>query len=72
MLPRPLGTAGHGLPDAAVSVEGLMLRDLVSASLISAYTVIELPESINDLQGTAKVSPPPPSSGLMPMVLVHG
>uniref|UniRef100_A0A8C0W5S5 Germinal-center associated nuclear protein n=1 Tax=Castor canadensis TaxID=51338 RepID=A0A8C0W5S5_CASCN len=34
----------------------LMLQDLVSAKLISDYTVIEIPDSINDLQGTMKVS----------------
>lgn len=33
-----------------------MLRDLVSAKLISDYTVIAIPDSINDLQGTTKVS----------------
>lgn len=33
-----------------------MLQDLVSAKLISDYTVIEIPDSINDLQGTTKVS----------------
>lgn len=36
--------------------EGLMLQDLVSAKLISDYTVIEIPDSINDLKGTSKVS----------------
>ncbi|XP_010634667.1 germinal-center associated nuclear protein isoform X2 [Fukomys damarensis] len=36
--------------------DGLMLQDLVSAKLISDYTVIEIPDSINDLQGTKKVS----------------
>ncbi|XP_066115234.1 germinal-center associated nuclear protein isoform X1 [Saccopteryx bilineata] len=36
--------------------DGLMLQDLVSAKLISDYTVIEIPDSINDLQGTNKVS----------------
>ncbi|XP_026354607.1 germinal-center associated nuclear protein isoform X1 [Ursus arctos] len=36
--------------------DGLMLQDLVSAKLISDYTVIEIPDSINDLQGTTKVS----------------
>ncbi|TKC35343.1 hypothetical protein EI555_008951, partial [Monodon monoceros] len=35
---------------------GLMLQDLVSAKLISDYTVIEIPDSISDLQGTTKVS----------------
>lgn len=36
--------------------DGLMLQDLVSAKLISDYTVTEIPDSINDLQGTTKVS----------------
>ncbi|XP_057553938.1 germinal-center associated nuclear protein isoform X2 [Hippopotamus amphibius kiboko] len=36
--------------------DGLMLQDLVSAKLISDYSVIEIPDSINDLQGTTKVS----------------
>uniref|UniRef100_A0A8C6RUG5 Minichromosome maintenance complex component 3 associated protein n=1 Tax=Nannospalax galili TaxID=1026970 RepID=A0A8C6RUG5_NANGA len=36
--------------------DGLMLQDLVSAKLISNFIVIEIPDSINDLQGTMKVS----------------
>ncbi|NXT03027.1 GANP protein, partial [Jacana jacana] len=36
--------------------EGLMLQDLISAQLISDYTIVELPGSINDLQGTRKIS----------------
>ncbi|XP_004632031.1 germinal-center associated nuclear protein [Octodon degus] len=36
--------------------DGLMLQDLVSVKLISDYTVIEIPDSISDLQGTKKVS----------------
>ncbi|XP_077611507.1 germinal-center associated nuclear protein [Crocuta crocuta] len=36
--------------------DGLMLQDLVSAKLISDYTVIEIPDSIDDLQATTKVS----------------
>ncbi|XP_006876177.1 PREDICTED: germinal-center associated nuclear protein [Chrysochloris asiatica] len=36
--------------------DGLMLQDLMSAKLISDYTVIEIPDSISDLRGTAKVS----------------
>ncbi|NXX92254.1 GANP protein, partial [Centropus bengalensis] len=36
--------------------EGLMLQDLISAQLISDYTIVELPGSINDLQGTRRVS----------------
>ncbi|XP_009990687.1 PREDICTED: germinal-center associated nuclear protein, partial [Tauraco erythrolophus] len=34
--------------------EGLMLQDLISAQLISDYTIVELPGSINDLQGTRR------------------
>uniref|UniRef100_A0A8C4XMS6 Germinal-center associated nuclear protein n=1 Tax=Falco tinnunculus TaxID=100819 RepID=A0A8C4XMS6_FALTI len=36
--------------------EGLMLQDLISAQLISDYTIVELPSSINDLQGTGRIS----------------
>uniref|UniRef100_A0A8C5NXG4 Germinal-center associated nuclear protein n=1 Tax=Jaculus jaculus TaxID=51337 RepID=A0A8C5NXG4_JACJA len=36
--------------------DGLMLQDLVSAQLISDYIVVEIPDSVNDLQGTVKVS----------------
>ena len=38
------------------SLTGLMLQDLVSAKLISDYIVVEIPDSVNDLQGTVKVS----------------
>ncbi|XP_052647772.1 germinal-center associated nuclear protein isoform X1 [Harpia harpyja] len=36
--------------------EGLMLQDLISAQLISDYIIVELPGSINDLQGTRRIS----------------
>ncbi|XP_068803799.1 germinal-center associated nuclear protein isoform X2 [Struthio camelus] len=36
--------------------EGLMLQDLISAQLISDYTIVELPVSISDLQGTERLS----------------
>ncbi|KAF4793689.1 Germinal-center associated nuclear protein [Turdus rufiventris] len=36
--------------------DGLMLQDLISAHLISDYTVMELPSSVNDLEGTRRVS----------------
>ncbi|NXX12208.1 GANP protein, partial [Podargus strigoides] len=36
--------------------EGLMLQDLISAQLISDYTIVELPGSINDLEGTRRIS----------------
>ncbi|XP_053837932.1 germinal-center associated nuclear protein isoform X2 [Vidua macroura] len=36
--------------------DGLMLQDLISAHLISDYTVVELPGSVNDLEGTRRVS----------------
>uniref|UniRef100_A0A8C3DUA3 Germinal-center associated nuclear protein n=1 Tax=Corvus moneduloides TaxID=1196302 RepID=A0A8C3DUA3_CORMO len=36
--------------------DGLMLQDLISAQLISDYTIVELPGSVNDLEGTRKVS----------------
>uniref|UniRef100_A0A8C8S800 PCI domain-containing protein n=1 Tax=Pelusios castaneus TaxID=367368 RepID=A0A8C8S800_9SAUR len=35
--------------------EGLMLQDLISAQLISDYIIVEIPDSINDLQGTNRV-----------------
>ncbi|XP_071418144.1 germinal-center associated nuclear protein isoform X2 [Pithys albifrons albifrons] len=36
--------------------DGLMLQDLISAQLISDYTIVELPGSVNDLEGTRKIS----------------
>ncbi|KAM6268484.1 LOW QUALITY PROTEIN: germinal-center associated nuclear protein [Porphyrio hochstetteri] len=36
--------------------EGLMLQDLVSAQLVSDYTVVELPGSVSDLEGTSRLS----------------
>uniref|UniRef100_A0A8C6XJN1 Germinal-center associated nuclear protein n=1 Tax=Naja naja TaxID=35670 RepID=A0A8C6XJN1_NAJNA len=36
--------------------EGLMLPDLISAKLISNYSIVEIPDSINDLQGSSKLS----------------
>uniref|UniRef100_A0A8B9IM81 Germinal-center associated nuclear protein n=1 Tax=Anser cygnoides TaxID=8845 RepID=A0A8B9IM81_ANSCY len=36
--------------------EGLMLQDLISAQLISDYIIVELPSSINDLQGTKRIA----------------
>uniref|UniRef100_A0A803YBY3 Germinal-center associated nuclear protein n=1 Tax=Meleagris gallopavo TaxID=9103 RepID=A0A803YBY3_MELGA len=36
--------------------EGLMLQDLISAQLISDYIIVELPGSINDLEGTRRIS----------------
>lgn len=36
-------------------LQGLMLQDLISAHLISDYTVVELPGSVNDLEGTRRV-----------------
>lgn len=41
--------------DLPVSLKGLMLQDLISAKLISDYIVVEIPDSVNDLQGTVKV-----------------
>uniref|UniRef100_A0A8C3SJL5 Germinal-center associated nuclear protein n=1 Tax=Chelydra serpentina TaxID=8475 RepID=A0A8C3SJL5_CHESE len=35
--------------------EGLMLQDLISAHLISDYIIVEIPDSISDLQGTNRV-----------------
>uniref|UniRef100_A0A8C3SM78 Germinal-center associated nuclear protein n=1 Tax=Chelydra serpentina TaxID=8475 RepID=A0A8C3SM78_CHESE len=36
--------------------EGLMLQDLISAHLISDYIIVEIPDSISDLQGTNRLS----------------
>ncbi|KAM9123946.1 germinal-center associated nuclear protein [Pangshura tecta] len=36
--------------------EGLMLQDLISAQLISEYIIVEIPDSISDLQGTNRLS----------------
>ncbi|XP_034641502.1 germinal-center associated nuclear protein [Trachemys scripta elegans] len=36
--------------------EGLMLQDLISAQLISDYVIVEIPDSISDLQGTNRLS----------------
>ncbi|KAM9694818.1 germinal-center associated nuclear protein isoform 1-T4 [Trichechus inunguis] len=55
----PLAILAPSLGEDAVESDvedGLMLQDLVSAKLISDYTVIEVPDSIRDLRGTAKVS----------------
>lgn len=46
--------AGDRRPPS-VSFQGLMLQDLVSAKLVSDYTVTEIPDAINDLQATKKV-----------------
>ncbi|XP_027778032.2 germinal-center associated nuclear protein isoform X1 [Marmota flaviventris] len=56
-LPLVVLVPSSGRDDVRKEVEdGLMLQDLVSAKLISDYTVTEIPNSINDLQGTMKVS----------------
>ncbi|XP_007946869.1 germinal-center associated nuclear protein [Orycteropus afer afer] len=55
----PLAVLAPSLDGDAVErdvEDGLMLQDLVSAKLISDYTVIEISDSIQDLRGTAKVS----------------
>uniref|UniRef100_A0A8D2LDC8 Germinal-center associated nuclear protein n=2 Tax=Varanus komodoensis TaxID=61221 RepID=A0A8D2LDC8_VARKO len=36
--------------------KGLMLPDLISANLISDYKIVEMPDSLSDLQGTSKLS----------------
>uniref|UniRef100_A0A452GV45 Germinal-center associated nuclear protein n=1 Tax=Gopherus agassizii TaxID=38772 RepID=A0A452GV45_9SAUR len=36
--------------------EGLMLEDLISAQLISEYIIVEIPDSVSDLQGTNRLS----------------
>nr|XP_058152360.1 germinal-center associated nuclear protein isoform X1 [Dasypus novemcinctus] len=55
----PLAVLVPGLGGGTVEKDvedGLMLQDLVSAKLVSDYTVLEIPDSVSDLQGTAKVS----------------
>lgn len=55
----PLAVLAPGQGGVAVQQEvedGLMLQDLVSAKLISDYTVVQIPNFVNDLQGTDKVS----------------
>ncbi|XP_060054840.1 germinal-center associated nuclear protein isoform X2 [Erinaceus europaeus] len=55
----PLAVLAPGPGGAAVSKEvedGLMLQDLVSAKLISDYTVLQIPDSVTDAQGTGQVS----------------
>lgn len=43
------------LLQSVLSFIGLMLPDLISANLISSYLIVEVPDSMNDLQGTRKV-----------------
>lgn len=51
LVPSSRGdSTGKGVED------GLMLQDLISAKLISDYIVVEIPDSVNDLHGTVKVS----------------
>ncbi|KAG8516569.1 Germinal-center associated nuclear protein [Galemys pyrenaicus] len=56
-LPLAVLVPGLGAANAKKDVEdGLMLRDLVSAELVSDYTVLGMPDTVSDAQGTAKVS----------------
>lgn len=51
LVPSSRGdSTGKGVED------GLMLQDLISAKLISDYIIVEIPDSVNDLHGTVKVS----------------
>ncbi|XP_074728490.1 germinal-center associated nuclear protein isoform X2 [Strix uralensis] len=55
----PLVVLVPGQEEAATEKEveeGLMLQDLISAQLISDYTIVELPGSINDLEGTRRIA----------------
>lgn len=55
----PLAVLAPGPTGAAVSKDvedGLMLRDLVSAKLVSDYVVMQIPDSVGDSQGTSQVS----------------
>ncbi|XP_055975521.1 germinal-center associated nuclear protein [Sorex fumeus] len=51
LVPCPGGTGGQKAVE-----DGLMLQDLVSAKLISDFSILEIPETVNDSQGTIKVS----------------
>ncbi|KAH0621750.1 hypothetical protein JD844_023369 [Phrynosoma platyrhinos] len=55
VVPLVVLVPSHGDEAAEKEVEeGLMLPDLISANLISGYSVVEIPDSVNDLQGTRK------------------
>ncbi|XP_062972149.1 germinal-center associated nuclear protein [Elgaria multicarinata webbii] len=57
IVPLVVLVPNHG--DEAVGKEveeGLMLPDLISANLISGFNIVEMPDSVSDLQGTSKLS----------------
>ncbi|XP_053139055.1 germinal-center associated nuclear protein isoform X2 [Hemicordylus capensis] len=57
IVPLVVLVPGHG--DGAIEKEveeGLMLPDLISANLISGYIIVEIPDSVSDLQGASKLS----------------
>ncbi|XP_066487561.1 germinal-center associated nuclear protein isoform X2 [Tiliqua scincoides] len=57
IVPLVVLVPSHGDEAAEKEVEeGLMLPDLISANLISGYIIVEIPDSVNDLQGTCKLS----------------
>lgn len=62
---RAGGSAGD-LPDP---LPGLMLQDLVSAKLLSDYTIVEIPDSVHDLRGTDKVRGSPQTAQPAPSAL---
>ncbi|XP_015268681.1 PREDICTED: germinal-center associated nuclear protein-like, partial [Gekko japonicus] len=58
LIPLVVFVPSHGGGEAIEkeAEEGLMLPDLISANLISDYIVVEMPDSVNDLQGTGKLT----------------
>ncbi|KAM4697864.1 germinal-center associated nuclear protein [Rhinophrynus dorsalis] len=56
--PLPLAVLVPGIcQDSVEEVEdGLSLADLISCGLISEYIVVPIPDSVNDMQGTDKVT----------------
>ncbi|XP_060088057.1 germinal-center associated nuclear protein [Heteronotia binoei] len=58
VVPLVVFVPSHGGGEAIQkeAEEGLMLPDLISANLISDYIVVELPDSVSDLQGTSKLT----------------
>ncbi|KAJ7344352.1 hypothetical protein JRQ81_000302 [Phrynocephalus forsythii] len=53
VIPLVVLVPSHGDEALEKDVEnGLMLPDLVSANLISGYNIVEIPDSVTDLQGT--------------------
>lgn len=50
------------------SFKGLMLQDLISAQLISDYIIVEIPDSVSDLQGTNRVGTVVPKLNIQKLI----